>query len=93
MNTIIEITGEIELEYDENTNEFKEALEAYQKSIDPNGKKEDILKHVAFHVTRFGIESMVEGVGYVAFGSNKIEEPFSGITVKKNYDEFDFEIK
>lgn len=93
MNTTIKIEGEMELEYDENSIEFKEALESYQKIIEQNGSKESMLKHVAFHITRFGVESMVEGVGHVAMNGRKQGEPFSGINVKEDYDEFDFEIE
>lgn len=91
--TQIEVTGEVELSYDENSREFKEALEAYKKCMDPNGSKDDMLKHVAFYITRFG-EVLVEGVGYVGFdGEKPHEEPFSGIMVGDGYDEFNFEIK
>jgi len=89
----IELTGLVELTYDENSAEFKEALEGYREVIDKNGKAEDMLKHVAFYVKRFGHEGMVEGVGYVGYNGRKpTEEPNSGIMVSEDYDEFDFEI-
>ena len=89
----IELTGLVELTYDENSTEFKEALEGYREVIDKNGTAEDMLKHVAFYVTRFGHEGMVEGVGYVGYNGRKpTEEPKSGIMVGEDYDEFDFEI-
>ena len=89
----IELTGLVELTYDENSAEFKEALEGYREVIDKNGTKEDMLKHVAFHVTRFGHDSMVEGVGYVGYNGRKpTEEPMCGIMVGEDYDEYDFQI-
>lgn len=92
--SIIELEGQVELTYDETSKEFKEALSAYREVIDKNGTKEDMLKHVAFHVTRFGHESMVEGVGYVGYNGRKpTEEPKSGIMVGEDYDEFNFEIQ
>ncbi|RXK57548.1 hypothetical protein ESA94_20330 [Lacibacter luteus] len=89
--TEFEITGYIELIYDENSTEFKEALEGYKKCIDKTGTKEDMLKHTAFYVTRFGTDGMVEGVGYVGYNGRKpTEEPYSGIMVSEDYDEFEF---
>ncbi len=90
----IEITGQIELTYDENSPEFKEALEGYQEVIEKKGDKESMLKHVAFYITRFGTDGMVEGVGYVGYNGRKsTEEPYSGIMVGEDYDEFDFDVR
>jgi hypothetical protein len=90
----IEVTGEIELTYNEQSKEFKEALEGYRKCMDKTGTKEDMLKHVAFYVTRFGTDGMVEGVGYVGYNGRKpTEEPYSGIMVSEDFDEFNFEIQ
>jgi len=90
----IEVTGEIELSYDEQSKEFKEALEGYRQCMDKKGTKEDMLKHVAFYVTRFGTDGMVEGVGYVGYNGRKpTEEPYSGIMVSEDFDEFNFEIQ
>jgi len=90
----IEITGQIELTYDENSPEFKEAIEGYQDVIEKEGDKESMLKHVAFYVTRFGTNGMVEGVGYVGYNGRKpTEEPYSGIMVGEDYDEFDFDVR
>lgn len=92
--SIIEVTGQIELTYDENSEEFKEALNDYQTLIDEDGTKEDLLNHVAFYVNRFGTDGMVEGVGYVGLNGRKPkEEPYSGIMVGEDYDEFDFSVR
>lgn len=91
---IIDLTGQVELTYDENSQEFKEALEGYRESMERNGTKESMLKHVAFYVTRFGTDGMVEGVGYVGYNGRKPkEEPYSGIMIGEDFDEFDFEIQ
>jgi len=90
----IEITGQIELTYDENSPEFREAIEGYQEVIEKGGDKESLLKHVASYVTRFGTDGMVEGVGYVGYNGRKpTEEPYSGIMVDEDYDEFDFDVR
>lgn len=87
--TIIEISGEINLTYDENSTEFKNALEGYKELIDERGTKERMLTHVAFCVMTFGISNLVEGVGYVGCGGIlPNERPYSGIMVSTGYDEF-----
>lgn len=95
MNTAtIDITGQVTLTYDENSKEFKEALEGYQKCIERGGSKESMLKHVAFYITRFGTDGMVEGVGYVGVNGNvPSEDLYSGIMVNSGYDEFEFEMQ
>lgn len=90
---IVEITGEVELIYDENSTEFKNALEGYKELIDERGTKERMLTHVAFCVMKFGISNLVEGVGYVGCGGIlPNEKPYSGIMVSTGYDEFAFDL-
>jgi hypothetical protein len=91
--TIIDITGQIELTYDENSPEFKEALKSYREVIEKEGTKESMLKHIAFYVTRFGIDGMVDGVGYIGFNGRKPSEDYSGIMISEDYDEFNFDIR
>lgn len=91
MKTTIELTGHVELTYNDKSKEFKEALEGYRKCVNPKGDKAEMLQHVAFYVTRFGTDGMVEGVGYVGYNGRKpTEEPYSGIMVGEDYDEFEF---
>lgn len=93
MKTVIEVSGQIELTYDENSTEFKEALESYKASMNPKAKKKEMLQHVAFYVTKFGTDGMVEGVGFVGHNGRKPdEEPYSGIMVGEDFDEYDFVI-
>lgn len=89
----IDITGQIELSYDENSPEFQQALDDYRHSCDKTATVEDMLKHVAFHVTRFGTETMVEGVGCVGFNGKKPFEDYCGIMVGEDYDEFEFDLR
>lgn len=84
----------IEFSYDEDSIEFKDALSSYQTSMDHTATKDDMLRHVAFYITRFGIDSYIEGVGYVGHigvTGNAIPEPNSGIVVEDGYDEFEFD--
>jgi hypothetical protein len=87
MKTEIEVSGIVELEYDENSKEFKETLEGFRECINRNGTKEDVLKHVAFYTSRFGANGMIEGVGYVSTEYGKAEYPDSGIKVITFFDD------
>lgn len=92
MKRTYEITGRIVLEYDDSSNEFKEALASYLEVIEPAGSVESMLAHVAFHVVRFGSDRMVEGVGYIGYnGLKPKDEPYSGIMVGPDCYEFEFE--
>lgn len=88
-----EILGCIELAYDENTPEFKEALESYSTHIERGAGISQMLQHVAFYITRFGADVMVEGVGYIGKkGVNPTGTPGSGIwLLNDDYDDFQFE--
>ena len=87
-----EVSGNIVMEYDENSPEFKEAFEGYTSCIERNGTIRSMLKHVAFYVTRFGTDGLVEGVGYVGYNGHKpTREPYSGIMIDEDFDEYSFE--
>ena len=91
---VIEVKGEIELTYDENSKEFNEALKSYRECIQERATKEDMLKHVAFYINRCGTHGMVEGVGFVGVnGIKPNQEPYSGIMVGEGYDDMEFEIQ
>lgn len=90
---IVEITGEVKLTYDENSTEFKNALEGYRELIETDGSKERMLTYVAFCVVNFGVDSLVEGVGYLGCGGEQPHEaPYSGIMVGNDYDKFTFDL-
>ncbi len=91
--TTIDVTGSVELTYDENSPEFQQAYEDYKASMDKDATVESMLKHVAFYVIRFGDDRMVEGVGYVGYNGRKPDKPnYSGIMVGSGYDDFEFDI-
>lgn len=90
----IRLENEFELTYDEGSAEFKEALEGYRDGMHEDATAEDVLLHVAFYVVRFGIDAMVEGVGYVGYNGRKpTEKPDSGIMVSEDYDDFQYSIQ
>lgn len=95
MKVKIEVWGEIELTFNRNSKEFKAALAAYRNANTESANEEDMLNHVAFYITRFGIDSMIEGVGYVGENGRKPPKentPYSGIMVGEDYDEFAFDL-
>lgn len=81
----IELTTTFDLIFDDQSPEFKEALDSYKSVICKSCGIDDMLKQVAFSINRYGAERMIEGVGYVATKNNpkeKIEKGYwSGITV------------
>lgn len=89
----VECQTNFRVTYDENSPEFKEALSSYQECIYSLGDEDDMIQHVAHNILRFGIDRMVEGVGYVK--TETMEEPpenWSGITIDEEEPEFNFEI-
>lgn len=88
----ITATGFFTLEYNPNSKEFKEAYDSYISCMDKTASIEDMLKHVAFHINRFGADKMVEGVGHVQIAGRKKPENFSGITIDDDEPDFSFEI-
>jgi hypothetical protein len=98
MKKTIECTTYIELEYDENSPEFKEALASYKECIDHEGSADDMLKHVCHNFIHFGVDTMVDGVGYIKPNYRELYEEekklFSGITlVSSSFPTFDFEFE
>ncbi|WP_254562163.1 hypothetical protein [Dyadobacter diqingensis] len=90
---IIEVSGNVELFFDENSKEFQEAFESYKDCINNTATVDDMLKHVAHNIIRFGDERMVEGVGYIGLdGRNPNKLNYSGITVDSMYDNFDLDV-
>lgn len=81
----VRIAYEIELSYDPNSPEFKEAYESYTEVCDKRASIDDMLNNVAVNVLRRGAREMVEGVGYVKVDGREVEgQPFSGIIVEND---------
>lgn len=90
--TIIDISATLVLYYDENSPEFKEALESYLEVIDSRATKDDMLKQVAWCIIEYGDHRMIEGVGYVAPHRQQAKEPDSGIRYSYNHNAYEFDI-
>src|SRR5690606_13155132 len=86
------IYNTVYIEYDVNSDEFKEAYESYTSCIDRNASEDDMIRHTVATVIARGSESMVEGVGYVKVeGEEECRVPFSGITVSNNLGNIQFD--
>jgi hypothetical protein len=82
MKKSFEIIGTVDLEYDENSPEFKEAILSYKECIDKHASANDMLKQVAYSLATNGFEHMIEGVGYVKYKKElMLDCVFSGITL------------
>jgi hypothetical protein len=88
MKLKLEASTSIEFEYDQNLPEFITALKSYREAINPGGDIDEMLKHVAYNILRFGDDHFIEGVGYVAVEGSIQGAPFSGISVNSTYNDF-----
>jgi len=89
----LELTTTVTLDYDSDSKEFKESLEAYKKAIYPEADQYDMLKQIAYHVVKEGHYGLIEGIGYVGYnGQKKDHELYSGVIVGRDYDDFEIEI-
>lgn len=91
--TTITVEGEIQLEYDENSIEFQNALASYKEICDENADAEDLIKNVCHNLIRFGEERMIEGAGYVKprhISWDKVPTPHTGIELTTDVDYMDF---
>ncbi|MDR1090709.1 MAG: hypothetical protein LBL79_06505, partial [Prevotella sp.] len=63
---VFEVSTEIHLTYDRNSKKFKEAFESFREVIDSKADETDMLQYIAWHLTCYGTESLIEGVGYIS---------------------------
>ena len=92
----------VQFEFDPDSQEFKDSLQAYRKIIDRDGDEESMLKQCAHHFAALssGFRELIEGVGYVAHPKIGYDEKAtahknlkSGITVLTPDPMFDYEIE
>ena len=61
----IQLSTTIELEFDENSDDFKLLYKAYNESISKCANYEDLLTDIAQYIARYGVNEEIEGVGYL----------------------------
>lgn len=59
------MTKDIIVEFDENSEEFKELWANYKEAIHPSADLESFAENIASIICRYGVREMIEGVGYV----------------------------
>lgn len=94
---IIQVSGSVELSFDRNSSEFKNALASYRDHIDSFATENDMLCAIAKSVALNGINKCIEGVGFVGYTfryPNAIpENGYCGVmVVESGYDDFECEI-
>lgn len=90
----VQIYGELEMVYDENSPEFKESLSCYITLINSDGDVDKMLEYVASQLNSWGDhEHMIEGVGYVGLIDRPVpQKDYSGIQVPADYGVLEYEI-
>lgn len=71
----VEVSTTISMKYDPESDEFKDSLKSYRDAIENGASEEDMLRQIAWYITAFGTENMIEGIGYVSVDGEKKCEP------------------
>ena len=71
----VEVSATISMNYDPESEEFKDSLESYRDAIEDGASEEDMLRQIAWYITAFGTENMIEGIGYVSVDGEKNGDP------------------
>ena len=71
----VEVSTSINLNYNPESEEFKYALEMYRDAIDSEADEKDMLRHIAWYITTFGTESIIEGIGCVSVDGERKGDP------------------
>lgn len=83
------------LEYDENSPEFKEALESYKEVIFSKGNINDLLKYCVHNINRANVwdisSYLIEGVGFVNEKDKPKPDGWCGITVEESDPDYEIE--
>ncbi len=71
MKINVSIEAEIEVEFDETSEEFKELFDGYKESIDSDADYTSFAESVANMAARYGTDEFIEGVGYPRVNGEK----------------------
>ena len=68
----ITMQAEIIVEFDENSEDFKDLWKGYKEAIDRGANYESFAETIASHVSRYGTKDHIEGIGYLKYnGENQ----------------------
>lgn len=66
MKTInVTVQAEIKVQFDENSEEFKELWKNYLEFFDSNAEYESFSENIAYVISKYGVQEFIDGVGYV----------------------------
>lgn len=90
----IEVSGEIEVQYDEQSPEFQASLLSYNEFI-CDATPEQMVRNVVSQMQSWGDHyRMVEGVGYIGLIDGEVpKEDYAGIQISNNYADLHYEIQ
>ena len=75
----IQLSTTIELEFDENSDDFKLLYKGYNESISKYATYKDLLTVIAQYIAKYGVNEEIEGVGYLQLEGNNqvVNVPFT----------------
>lgn len=82
----IEIAADLLLSYDDESPEFKQALEDFQEYIQQSGTEDDLLEYVAYNIGAFSPEEIIDCIGKVSLNGDKPSILYCGIDVQCDTD-------
>lgn len=90
----VTVEKEIIIEFDENSEDFKTLWEGYTRAIDSEADYKSFAESIASIISRYGVDEMVEGVGFVklngknqnVFHNGKYEEQEGLVNVEVDTD-------
>lgn len=90
----VTVEKEIIIEFDENSEDFKMLWEGYTSAIDSEADYKSFVESIASIISRYGVDEMIEGVGYVkhngenqnVFHNGKYEEQKGYVNVEVDTD-------
>lgn len=71
----VEVSATISMNYDPESEEFKDSLESYRDVIDDGANEEDMLRQIAWYISAFGTGNMIGSIGYVSVNGEKKGDP------------------
>lgn len=66
----VTVQADIDIEFDETSEEFKELFENYLKYFNPDCDYELFASSIVQFISRYGVDEFIEGVGYVKHNGN-----------------------
>lgn len=87
-------TAEYVFLYDPSSDEFKQGLDDFRGAVKEGADEDDVIRACAHYFAANGgsCHGMIEGVGFVWREGTIGSQPFSGIWVKTDSPDFEYEI-